>query len=249
VVRSEAPAADLEVAVLSAADAENARAGGADRLHAFRLAGDDVRSMEPAVVSAIVRATDLPVRVTLRLSEGFTASGAELTRLAGLAGDYLSLGVEGFAFGFLTPDLEVDVDACGALAGAVPGVPWTLDRTFDAALDARVAWRQARALPGLDRVHTAGSMLGSPRGLDDVIALAQVDAEFAGTAVAAGPIGAESVPWLVRAGVTRLHLGALVRPGGSWHKAHVDPGFVRSWRTLVDDAVGHLASAAAAPTA
>src|SRR5262249_25866880 len=58
----------LEVVALQPADAENAQAGGADRLHVFRLVGDDMRSMEPASVSAILRATDLPVRVTLRLS-------------------------------------------------------------------------------------------------------------------------------------------------------------------------------------
>ncbi|MEJ7629777.1 MAG: copper homeostasis protein CutC, partial [Nocardioidaceae bacterium] len=59
------------------------------------------------------------------------------------------------------------------------------------------------------------------------------------TVVAAGGLRAESVPWLVQAGVTRIHLGASVRPGGSWDKAHVDAGFVRSWRLLLDSAVGH----------
>ena len=41
-------------------------------------------------------------------------------------------------------------------------------------------------------------------------------------AVAAGGLRAESVPWLVRSGITRIHLGASVRPGGSWDKSHVD---------------------------
>jgi copper homeostasis protein len=229
----------VEVVALHPIDAENAQAGGADRLHVFRWVGDDMRALEPAEVSAIVRATDLPVRVTLRLSEGFSTQGGELTRLAGLASDYLSVGVEGFAFGFLTPDLDVDVDVCLALVDELAGAPWTFDRAFDAALDARVAWRKARQLPGLDAVHTAGSLLGLPSGLDDVLALANADPEFAATAVAAGGVSAEAVPWLVRSGISRLHLGASVRPGGSWHKAHVDQGFVRAWRLLLDSAVAH----------
>jgi copper homeostasis protein len=37
--------------------------------------------------------------------------------------------------------------------------------------------------------------------------------------------------------VSRVHLGASVRPGGSWTKAHTDAAFVRSWRLLIDDAI------------
>jgi copper homeostasis protein len=34
--------------------------------------------------------------------------------------------------------------------------------------------------------------------------------------------------------VRQLHLGDQVRPGGS-AKAYVDTGYVRSWRSMVDD--------------
>lgn len=237
------PDPTLEVVALHPADAESAQAGGADRLHVCRLHGDETRSLELAAVSAILRSTDLPVRVTLRLSEGYSTQGGELTRLAGLAADYLSLGVEGFVFGFLNADLDIDLEVCAAVIRCIEGAPWTFDRAFDAALDARVAWRYVRRLPGLDSIHTAGSVLGLPSGLDDVLALAQSDPQFAMTAVAAGGVDAEAVPWLVRAGITRLHLGASVRPGGSWQKAHVDAGFVRSWRLLLDTAVAHQGQA------
>ncbi|MDX6296669.1 MAG: copper homeostasis protein [Nocardioidaceae bacterium] len=229
----------VEVAALHPQDAENAQAGGADRLHVFRVVGDEMLTLEPSAVSAIVRATDLPVRVTLRLSGGFTTQGGEFSRLAGLVTDYLSQGVEGFVFGFLTPDLEVDVAVCAALAGALASAPWAFDRAFDHALDARRAWRHVRRLPGLDGIHTAGSVLGLASGLEDLLDLAESDPAFAWTAVAAGGLHAEAVPWLVRAGVTKIHLGASVRPGGSWTKAHVDPAFVRSWRLLLDSAVDH----------
>jgi copper homeostasis protein len=153
--------------------------------------------------------------------------------------DYLSLGVEGFVFGFLTPDLDVDVEVCTELADRLVGAPWTFDRAFDRALDARVAWRQVRRLPGLDRIHTSGAVLGLATGLDDLLDLATSDTGFAAMAVAAGGLGAESVPWLVRSGITRIHLGSSVRPGGSWDKSHVDAGFVRSWRLLLDSAFDH----------
>jgi copper homeostasis protein len=227
----------VEVVVLHAVDAERAQEGGADRVHVCAWSGGQARSVEPASVSAIVRAVDLPVRVTLRLSDGYSTSGGELTRLAGLVSDYLSLGVEGFVLGFLTPDLDVDVEVCAALAETMSGAPWTFDRAFDSALDARRAWRQVSTLPGVDAVHTAGGALGMDTGFDDLVGLATADPGFAATAVAAGGLRPEHVPWLVKAGVTRVHLGASVRPGGSWAKAHTDAGFVRSWRLLLDDAV------------
>lgn len=229
----------IEVVVLHPTDAVNAQAGGADLLHVVAITDGDLRTLEPAAVSAILRSTDLPVRVTLRLSPGFSTQGGELARLAGLVSDFLSLGVEGFVFGFLTPDLTIDVEVCAALTDRLAGAPWTFDRAFDSALDARVAWRQARRLPGLDAIHTSGSVLGLSTGLDDLLDLARSDPVFAAMAVVSGSLSAEDVPWLVQAGISRLHLGAAVRPGGSWDKAHVDAGFVRSWRLLLDDAVGH----------
>jgi copper homeostasis protein len=226
----------IEVVALHPSDAEHAQEGGADRVHVCAWSRGQAMAVEPAAVSAIVRAVDIPVRVTLRLSEGLSTSGGELARLTGLASDYLSLGVEGFVFGFLSADLDVDVDVCAALADATSPAPWTFDRAFDSALDARRAWRQLAPMPGLDGIHTAGAVLGMESGIDDLLALATADQTFAAAAVAAGGVRPEHVPWLVLAGISRLHLGAAVRPGGSWAKAHADAGFVRSWRMLLDDA-------------
>lgn len=219
-------------------DAERAQQGGADRLQACVWVDGEPHAMEPAATSALVRATDLPVRVTLRLSPGFSTRGGEFGRLVGLASDYLALGVEGFSFGFLTRDLEVDVATCTALGEAIAPAPWTFDRAFDHTLDLRHAWRQVADLPGLDGVHSAGAATGVEAGLDDLLGLAESRPDFAAVVIAAGGVLPEHVPWLVRAGVTRIHLGASVRPGGSWSKAHVDAGFVRSWRLLLDSATG-----------
>ncbi len=238
-------AATVEVVALHPADAEGAEAGGADRVHGCTLSGDEARSPAPADLSAIVRATALPVRVTLRLSDGRSTQGGELTRLRGLAGEYLACGAEGFVLGFLTPELEIDLDVCAALLESFAGAPWTFDRSFDQALEARRAWRQVKLIPGLDRVHTAGAARGMATGADDLIALAEESPDFAAVATASGGVRAEDVPWLVGAGVTAVHLGQEVRPGGSWQRAHVDAGFVRSWRTLLDDAVRRTGVAAA----
>ena len=69
-------------------------------------------------------------------------------------------------------------------------------------------------------------------GFDDL--LATLTPETAPLAMPGGGLAPEHVPWLTQAGVRQLHLDDQVRPGGS-AKAYVDAGYVRSWRSLVDD--------------
>ncbi len=228
----------LDVVVLHAADAEAAQAGGADRLEVRGRPDDGGRSAEPATVSTVVRATDLPVRVVLRLSDGYTTTGGEAARLIGLASDYLAVGAEGVVLGFLDANLELDLQVIDALVRPLEGVPWTMSRAVDSVLDADRAWRQLVGLPGLTAVHTAGSALGLDAGLDDLCRRAAAAPAVARLVLAGGGLRAEHVPWLVRAGVRQLHLAEAVRPGGTFGRSYVDSGLVRSWRLLLDDSVG-----------
>jgi copper homeostasis protein len=230
----------LEVTVLHPRDVPGAQEGGADRLHLVGEGG--TLSPEPGAVSAVCRETDLPVFVLLRLSDSWTTTGGELTRLVGLAEDYLGCGAAGVSFGFLDADLEVDTEVCAHLAGALPGVPWTFHDAVDATLDPRRSWRRLLGLPGLVAVRSAGSPQGLAVGYVDLLAAA-TDREVARLVMPGGGLVAEQVPWFVRAGVRMFHLGPQVRPGGSW-RAYVDAGHVRSWRLLLDDAVARAAGSA-----
>jgi len=223
--------------VVHPGDVAGADAGGADRLFLAADIAAGGRSPEPALVSALCRETDIPVRVMLRLSEGLSSTGAELTRLVGLAEEYLTVGAQGVAFGFLDADNQIDVELCEFLADELAGVPWTFHQAFDAALDTDRAWRQVARLPGLDAVLSAGSSTGLDTGYDELTDRAMVDPEVARLLLVGGDLPTEHVPWLVRAGVRQFHVGAAVRPGGSWTKAYVDAGHVRAWRMLIDDAV------------
>jgi copper homeostasis protein len=223
----------LEVTVLQVRDVAGAQEGGADRLFVLEGGSEDGLSPAPATVGAILREADIPVRALLRLSANRTTNGGEFTRLVGLAEEYLALGAEGVAFGFLDADLEVDVETCRALADAVPGVPWTFTRAIDDTLEPRRSWRRVAALPGVDSVQSAGSPRGLGVGYDDLLALAESDPVVAALLMPGGGLKAEMVPWLMRAGVTRFNLGDQGRPGGT-DRAYVDAAHVRSWRLLVD---------------
>jgi copper homeostasis protein len=229
----------LEVVVLHPRDVPGADEGGADRLFMVADVEAGGLSPEPAAVSAVCRETGVPVRVMLRLNDGLSTTGGELSRLVGLGEDYLSVGAEGLALGFLTAELDVDVEVCGYLADRLPQVPWTFHRAVDSALATDRAWRDLLGLPGLDAVLSAGSPRGLQAGCDELVDRAGADPRVAALLMAGGGLRGEHVPWLSRAGVRQFHVGSTVRPGGSWTKSHVDAAHVRSWRMLLDDAVGH----------
>ncbi|MEQ7128925.1 copper homeostasis protein CutC [Actinopolymorpha sp. B11F2] len=226
----------LEVIALGPADAVAAEAGGADRIEVVAAIEADGLSPEPSLVEKIRRRTSIPMRVMLRLSDGFTTTPAELTRLRTLVTDYTRAGADGFVLGFLTPTLDVDVAATMVVVDELAGRPWTFHRAVDHALDVEQAWRAIRELPGLTEVLTAGSARGADHGVDDLIRLARADVFAARHLMAGGGLRAEHVPWLAQAGVRAFHVGSAVRPDRSW-KAYVDAGYVRAWRTLVDDEV------------
>lgn len=221
----------LEVIGLHAADAERAEAGGADRIELVGTMDLDGLSPAPDVVAATCRATSLPVRVMVRLRDGFGTDGGEMTRLKGLAGAYADAGAEGLVLGFLNAHAEIDRPVIAELISDSE-LPWTLHRAVDACLEPDKAWRVIPDL-GCDQVLTAGSARGVEEGLDDLIARARSDARYAELIMAGGGLLTDHVPWLMRAGVRSFHVGSRVRPLGSW-KAYIDSDLVAMWRKLID---------------
>lgn len=238
----------LEVAVSHPRDVRGCVEGGADRISlgspsVSATGGTYVATPEPALVSAVVRASDLPVRVVLRLEGGElpTTDARALGRLVGLGEEYADVGAEGFVLGFLDGDLEVDVVACRALLDSLPALPWTFSRAIDDTLDPLRSWGRVVDLPRISAVRSGGSPRGLAQGGDELIALARRSGEVARLLMASGGLSAEQVPWLALAGVRQVHVGAQVRPGGTY-RSYVDAAYVRSWRRLLDDAVGRAES-------
>ena len=227
--------AQLDVVVVHARDAEAAAAGAADRLLLTAEPEEGHWSPEPAVVSAVVRETDVPVWVVLRTHDD-TPQYSPGGRLVSLGEQFVELGARGVAYGFLDRDLEIDRESCAEVCAELGGMPW-LFHGFDAALDVDRAWRDVLGLPGLESVITAGSTRGLAHGADELIARASHDPRVAELTTAGGGLTPDLVPWLVRAGVRRFAIGSSARAGASWTRGSVDVDRVRSWRMLVDDAL------------
>ncbi|CAM3409623.1 copper homeostasis protein CutC [Nocardioides dubius] len=220
----------LEVEVRQVRDVVGAVEGGADRLLLTTATG---LSPDLKQTLAVIRESSVPVRVVLRLNDSRTTTGGEFARLSGLIGEYVALGAEGVMFGFLDAELGIDLQVCGGLAEANPGVPWTFSDAIDDCLETSRAWRELRQLPGCDAVFASGSPRGLGVGYDELLELAQADPAAAAVLLPGRGLVAEQVPWLVRAGVRQFHVGVQARPSGSY-RADVDAGHVRSWRLLLD---------------
>ncbi|WP_432841023.1 copper homeostasis protein CutC [Dactylosporangium sp. CA-092794] len=223
----------LEIIALSAADARNAEAGGADRVELVADMAVGGLSPAPATVAAVRAAAAIPVRVMLRTTPDFAADPPALRRAAR---DLRAAGAEAFVLGFLTPAGAVDRAALDAVLPHLDGAPWTFHRAIDAARDRAAAWRALEGLPHLDAVLTAGSPDGLTAGLPTLIAEAS-----GGTVniLAGGGLRERHLSPLAASGVTAFHSGSAVRPGGDW-SAPVDPARVRRLRARLDGSVGRI---------
>ncbi len=221
----------LEVIALDVEDAVAARAGGADRLELVTDMAADGLTPAAATVAGIRAAVDLPVRVMLRLADGFAAG--DVSRLVAAADELRGAGAEEFVLGFLDGDGAVDVGAVERVAGALEGCRWTFHRAVDRAADRGALRKQLADFPGLDTYLTAGSAAGVDAGLPTLLAEAERRGEpgYEQQLLVGGGLRLEHVPVLLEAGVDAFHIGGAARPGG-WGRP-VSAEAVAQWRRVL----------------
>ena len=225
----------LEVIALDAEDAVAARSGGADRLELVTDMAAD--GLTPAVetFAGIRAAVDIPLRVMLRLTDGFGAGdGRAVDALLRAARELRGAGAEEFVFGFLDADGAVDHAVVKQVVAELDGCRWTFHRAIDRAVDRDALRRELHGLPGLDTYLTAGSAAGVDDGLPTLLAEAARRAEpgYEQRLLVGGGLRLEHVARLRAAGVDAFHIGGAARPGG-WG-APVSAGAVAQWRGVVD---------------
>lgn len=225
----------FEVIALGPDDAVAAQAGGADRLELVTDMAADGLTPSRETFGAIRAAVDIPLRVMLRLTDGFSAGGARrLDELCEAAQGLRAEGAEEFVLGFLDGRGSADLEAVYALVDVLDGCRWTFHRAIDRAADRDAVRLQLAGLPGLDTYLTAGSAQGVGAGMDVLCAEAARSGEpgYEPRLLVGGGLLLEHVPELRAAGLDGFHVGGAVRAGG-WSGA-VDPSAVRTWRQALD---------------
>lgn len=222
----------LEVIALDEQDAVAAQAGGADRLELVTDMAADGLTPSRTGFAAIRSAVDIPLRVMLRLTDGFAAG--DIDALVARARDLREAGAEEFVLGFLTADGDADLVAVERLIAVLDGCRWTFHRAIDRAADRDALRKQLADLPGLDTYLTAGAATGVDDGLPVLTAEAARSGEpgYEPQILVGGGLRLDHLPELRAAGLDAFHIGGAARPQG-W-KAPVSPEAVRHWREALD---------------
>ncbi|WP_392671950.1 copper homeostasis protein CutC [Streptomyces sp. LN785] len=222
----------LEVIALDAEDAVAAQAGGADRLELVTDMAADGLTPSCATFAEIRAAVDIPLRVMLRLADGFAVG--DIDALVRRTRELRAEGADQFVLGFLDADGRADLVAVERLVAELDGCPWTFHRAIDRAADRDGLRKQLADLPGLDTYLTAGSA----RGVDDGIPTLVVEAARTGEPgyepqiMVGGGLRLEHLSELLDAGIDAVHIGGAARPEG-W-SGPVDAAAVREWRAVLD---------------
>ncbi|MDQ0934502.1 copper homeostasis protein CutC [Streptomyces turgidiscabies] len=225
----------LEVIALGVEDAVAARDGGADRLELVTDMAADGLTPAVGTFAGIRAAVDIPLRVMLRLTDGFGAGdGRAVDALLRAARELRGAGAEEFVFGFLGADGSVDYAVVKQVVAELDGCRWTFHRAIDRAVDRDALRRELHGLPGLDTYLTAGSAVGVDDGLPMLIAEAARRGKpgYEQRLLVGGGLRLEHVARLRAVGVDAFHIGGAARPGG-WG-APVSAGAVAEWRGVVD---------------
>lgn len=182
--------------------------------------------------AAIRDAVRIPLRVMLRVADGFAAGDIDV--LVGKARALRAAGAEEFVLGFLDQDGHADLVAVERLVAELNGCAWTFHRAIDRATDRDVLRKHLADLPGLDTYLTAGSPNGVDEGMDTLLAeVARADQPgYEARIMVGGGLRLDHLPRLRAAGIDAFHIGSAARPGG-W-SGPVDADAVREWRAVLD---------------
>ena len=146
----------LEVIVMSAEEAILAQRGGADRLELIRdfQAGGLTPSVQ--LVSEVLAAVDIPVRVMVREQANFSVSDdSEIANLRDILASLTALKVDGVVLGFIKEGI-IDTCAIGKLLHGHNNLKVTFHRAFEATNNPVEAIEALRNFPQIDRILTNG---------------------------------------------------------------------------------------------
>jgi copper homeostasis protein len=227
----------LEVIALDALDARAAVAGGADRLEL--VSSMEFSGFNPPLAhfSAIRAAVDVPLRVMIRLRDGFLAGGKDgLAVLTDSVRELREAGADEFVLGWLDERGAVDLAAVETVVESLGGAPWTFHKAIDAAADRDAVFAAIRGLPGLDTVLTSGGPFPSAQGVGVLAAEAAREAELGPDGLrllVGGGLKLGDVPALRSVGLHEFHIGTAARTAGTW-TGPIDSDLVAQWRAAVD---------------
>lgn len=197
----------LEICAADIGSVYAASNGGADRIELCSALSEGGLTPSAGMIEEALRVPGIKVNVLIRPRCGdFVYSEQEILTMLRDIEICRQLGVNGVVVGALTPDGNIDREACRRMAVASEGLHRTFHRAFDMCRDPELAVREIISL-GFDRVLTSGQ---SPTALDGAGLIGRLSQEFPEiTFIAAGGINPDNVRDIMNlAGVHEVHASA-----------------------------------------
>lgn len=157
----------MEVCVDSIESAINAEKGGASRLELCCALSEGGLTPSPGFLAIVKSVVKIPVFVILRPRSGgdFVYSSKEVEIMRQDACYLKETGADGFVFGALNNDRNVDEEVCKSLLELISPLPVTFHRAFDVTRDPFEALETLVKL-GFKRILTSGQESSAEKGVE-----------------------------------------------------------------------------------
>ena len=162
----------VEVCCSSLSEVREAVAGGARRVElCAAITCGGVTPSHATIKSITEAALDIDINVLIRPREGgFHYSEEEVDVMCHDIEFCRRMGVHGVVIGALTPDGEIDIEACRRMVEAAGDLSITFHRAFDVCVEPLQALEQIIAL-GCDRLLTSGQKPSAEQGAECIAEL------------------------------------------------------------------------------
>jgi copper homeostasis protein len=203
----------LEVCIDSLESAQNAIAGGANRLEvcsALELGG---LTPSPGLVQQIKNISNIPLHILIRPRSGdFSYSNSEFNTILQDIDYYKTADIKGIVCGILLNNGDIDMDRTRILVERSKPLSFTFHRAFDHVLDISKSLENLINL-NIDRILTSGKQETAIQGIENINKLVKQAANRIIIMPGSG-ISSNNIKQLIRTGAEEFHMsGKTIKKG------------------------------------
>lgn len=201
----------MEICVDTLESARNAVEGGAIRLEVCSALSKGGLTPTPGVIKQIRNLTKIPLYAMIRIRDGnFVYTDEEEDAMLHDLKILKSHYVDGFVFGALTVDCEIDIAICKKMISAAYPLPVTFHRAFDLTINPLKSLEILANL-GFKRILTSGQKNTAAEGLELIKTLIKESCNYSIIIMPGAGITKDNIRKIIESGAKEFHASAKVK--------------------------------------